>query len=243
MKLFQPLLIALQFLTILPVKLVEPLDNKQLGQSVLFYPVVGVIIATILLLLAALLNTQSSYVSAILLLSTWVVLTGGLHLDGLADSADAWLGGLGDKAKTLAIMKDPTSGPIAISILVLLLMTKLIMLAELIATQNWIAIVLACTLARTALPLLFITTPYVRQDGIAALLIQHQPNRATKQVVLAIALLSIVLGGFWLLLMSFGLFLLLRYWMQQRLGGTTGDTAGAMVELLEVFILITAVIF
>ncbi len=238
----QPFLIALQFLTTLPVKVAVPVANKQLGQSLLFYPIVGFIIAVILISLASLLTSQSSYVAAILVLISWVILTGGLHLDGLADSADAWLGGLGDKAKTLKIMKDPTSGPIAVSILVLVLLTKLIMLAELIAVQNWIAIILATTLSRTALPLLFLTTPYVRQNGIAALLIQHQPKTTTKQMVLAVTLISIFLSGVWILLLSFGLFLLLRYWMLQRLDGVTGDTAGAMVELLETGILITAVI-
>ncbi|OUR64007.1 adenosylcobinamide-GDP ribazoletransferase [Methylophaga sp. 42_25_T18] len=242
MNTLQPFLIALQFLTTLPVKVAVPVANKQLGQSLLFYPIVGFIIAVILISLASLLTSQSSYVAAILVLISWVILTGGLHLDGLADSADAWLGGLGDKAKTLKIMKDPTSGPIAVSILVLVLLTKLIMLAELIAVQNWIAIILATTLSRTALPLLFLTTPYVRQNGIAALLIQHQPKTTTKQMVLAVTLISIFLSGVWILLLSFGLFLLLRYWMLQRLDGVTGDTAGAMVELLETGILITAVI-
>ena len=242
MNKLQPLLIALQFLTTLPVKVTVPIANKQLGQSLLFYPIVGFIIAVILISLASLLTSQSSYVAAILVLVSWVILTGGLHLDGLADSADAWLGGLGDKVKTLKIMKDPTSGPIAVSILVLLLLTKFIMLAELIAVQNWIAIILATTLSRTALPLLFLTTPYVRQNGIAALLIQHQPKTTTKQMVVAVTLISIFLSGVWILLLSFGLFLLLRYWMLQRLDGVTGDTAGAMVELLETGILITAVI-
>lgn len=243
MKLLQPLLIALQFLTILPVKVAEPLDNKQLGQSLLFYPIVGLIIASILIVAATLLTGSSSLVSAILLLVIWVALTGGLHLDGLADSADAWLGGLGDKEKTLSIMKDPTSGPIAVSLLILVLLTKFIMLSELITQQNWLAILLAITLARTALPLLFLSTPYVRQNGIAALLVKHQPQLATKYVVLAVAVLSILLGGLWWLLIAFAVFLLLRYAMQQRLGGTTGDTAGAMVELLETCILIAAVIF
>lgn len=243
MKQLQPLFIAMQFLTTLPIKLATPVEDKHLGQSLLFYPIVGVIISAILVLLATALTTQSAYVTAVLVLTAWVALTGGLHLDGLADSADAWLGGLGDKAKTLSIMKDPTSGPIAVSILVLVLLIKLIMLAELIAMQNWLAIILAVTLARTAMPLLFLSTPYVRQNGIAAQLIKNQPKTATKQVILAVALISIFASGFWLLLVGFSLFLLLRYGMLQRLDGTTGDTAGAMVEILETGILITAVIF
>lgn len=238
----QPFLIALQFLTTLPIKIATPVEDKHLGQSLLFYPLAGFIIAIILISLSLALTAQPPYVTAVLVLTVWVALTGGLHLDGLADSADAWLGGLGDKAKTLSIMKDPTSGPIAVSILVLVMLLKLIMLVELISAQNWIVIIIATTLARTAMPLLFLTTPYVRQNGIAALLIKHQPKTATKQVVLAVTIISIFASGLGLLVFGFGLFLVLRYWMLQRLGGTTGDTAGAMVELLETGILITAVI-
>lgn len=51
-----------------------------------------------------------------------MLITGGLHLDGLADTADAWVGGQGDRDRTLAIMKDPRSGPIAIAVIVLLLL-------------------------------------------------------------------------------------------------------------------------
>lgn len=243
MNMFQPLFIALQFLTTLPVKLDSHISDKQLGQSLLYYPLVGFIIAVILTFLASLLQSHASYVAAILVLAAWVGITGALHLDGLADSADAWLGGLGDKEKTLTIMKDPTSGPIAVSVLIIVMLIKLVMLAELIGDQNWLAIILAVVLARTAMPLLFLTTPYVRPEGIAALLIKHQPQTASKYVVSAVAIICFLLAGFWFLLLSFSLFLILRYWMQQRLNGTTGDTAGAMVELLEAGILTIAVIF
>jgi adenosylcobinamide-GDP ribazoletransferase len=66
---------------------------------------------------------------AALLLTVWVLLSGGLHLDGLADSADAWLGGFGDRERTLTIMKDPRSGPIAVVVLVLVLLLKFCALA------------------------------------------------------------------------------------------------------------------
>lgn len=238
----QPLLIALQFLTIIPVRISATLNPKQIGQSLLFYPVVGLVISSILLLAAWLLNTQSIFVSAVLLLSLWVILSGGLHLDGLADSADAWLGGLGNKAKTLLIMKDPASGPIAVTLLILVLLIKFVMLVELLTQQNYVAIVFAVTLARSALPLLFLTTPYVRHDGIGALLVANQPRLASKWLLAGIALLSVIFSGITLLICALIVFLILRYCMQQRLNGTTGDTAGAMVEILETTILITAVL-
>lgn len=244
MKLLQPFLIALQFLTIIPVRLSSSTSasSKQIGQSILFYPLVGLLISGLLLLLAWLLNTQSATVSAVLILSLWVILTGGLHLDGLADSADAWLGGLGDKAKTLLIMKDPASGPIAVTLLILVLLIKFVMLVELLTQQNYLAIVFAVTLARSALPLLLLTTPYVRQGGIGATLVANQPRLAIKWVLVSTVLLSLIFSGFTLLISAFIVFLLLRYAMELRLNGTTGDTAGAMVEILETTILITAVI-
>lgn len=240
----QPLLIALQFLTIIPVRLSSsPSPSpKLIGQSLLFYPVVGLLISSLLLLTAWLLNTQSIAVSAVLILSLWVILTGGLHLDGLADSADAWLGGLGDKAKTLLIMKDPASGPIAVTLLILVLLIKFVMLVELLRQQNYLALVFSVTLARSALPLLFLTTPYVRQGGIGAILIANQPRVATIWLLAGIVLLSLIFSGLTLLISALSVFLILRYCMKQRLNGTTGDTAGAMVEILETTILITAVI-
>ena len=60
-----------------------------------------------------------------------IALTGGLHLDGLADSADAWVGGFGDRARTLEIMKDPRSGPAGVTAIVSLLLLKCAALASL----------------------------------------------------------------------------------------------------------------
>lgn len=242
MKSLQPFLIALQFLTIIPIRLREPVEAKDIGASLLYYPLVGAIIASILLAVNYALCSQSNTVSAALVLTLWVILTGGLHLDGLADSADAWLGGLGDKERTLLIMKDPASGPIAVAILILVLLLKFIMLTDLMAQQDWLSLLIAIVLARAALPLLLITTPYVRKGGIATLLVDNIPHRHTHIMLAIVGLLIVLLSGLTLLACAVLLLLLLRYAMEQRLGGTTGDTAGAMVELLETAVLITAVI-
>lgn len=243
MTYLQPFLIALQFLTIIPVRLSKMASDKQIGQSLLFYPLIGLLISGLLLLTVWFTSTLSPSVSAVFTLAIWITLSGGLHLDGLADSADAWLGGLGDKAKTLSIMKDPASGPVAVTLLIMVLLIKFVMLVEVITHDNALAIVFAVTLARSALPLLFLTTPYVRQNGIGAILVTNQPRKGSQWLLAGIALLSIFFSGFTLLLSAFIVFLILRYAMEARLNGTTGDTAGAMVELLETTILITAVIF
>ena len=106
-----PLLIALQFLTRLPVRLPGMPEPQQIGRSLLFYPLVGLLLGLALLALEWVLGDTSTLLEAALLLAAWVALSGGLHLDGLADTADAWVGGYGDRERTLAIMKDPRSGP------------------------------------------------------------------------------------------------------------------------------------
>ena len=237
------LLIALQFLTILPVRLQGEFTAQDIGRSLLFYPVVGLLIGIVLSLLGWNLTSQSPMVSAILVLAVWVTITGALHIDGLADSADAWLGGIGDKAKTLSIMKDPAAGPIAVVTIVLVLLIKFVMLTVLLAEQNWWALIWSVILARTALPVLFLSTDYVRPHGLGSILKQQQSGVHTRRLMLLIGVLALFSVGLFALLFGLLVFLLLRYLMERRLNGFTGDTAGAMVELLETALLIFFVLF
>ena len=130
-----PLLIALQFLTSLPIRLPAMPEPGQQGRSLLYYPVVGLLLGALLCLAAFVLDGAPPLLQAALLLTLWVALTGALHLDGLAYSADAWLGGFGDRERTLQIMKDPRSGPVAMEVLVLLLLLKFSALLALLQAQ------------------------------------------------------------------------------------------------------------
>lgn len=243
MQVVRPFLIALQFLTILPVRLKEPIQNEDIGRSLLFYPLVGLIIGFILAAFTWWTVALPHPLQAALLLLLWVVLTGALHLDGLADSADAWIGGLGDRDKTLAIMKDPYCGPTAVVTLMLLLLIKFVTLEQIFIAGEWRSLLLAPVLARTAMPLLFLTSAYVRTDGLGTKISLHQPRRISVIVILlTFAAVPLVAGsmGWWMLLTVMGLFLFLRTLMVRRIGGISGDTAGAMVELIEVGVLVTA---
>lgn len=139
---YHALVLAFQFLTRIPVykvfSIASTIPSPQVaGKALLYYPVVGAVIGGWLILLPIALNYFGILVSpqmqAALVLVSWVWITGGLHLDGLADSADAWLGGFGDKQRTLDLMKDPTCGPSAVVVLVLLLLLKWLALSEVIA--------------------------------------------------------------------------------------------------------------
>lgn len=240
-----PLWIALQFLSSLPIRLPGMPEPEQLGRSLLFYPLVGLLFGLILWALNFVLAGAPLLLHAVLLLTVWVLLSGALHLDGLADSADAWLGGFGDRERTLTIMKDPRSGPIAVVTLVLVLLLKFAALLALIEQQQTMALIIVPLLGRAALLGLFLTTPYVRAGGLGQALADHLPRRAGWWVLAVSALACVVIAGFnavAALLIAVGVFVWLRRVMMRRLGGTTGDTAGALLELLEMAVLVGLVL-
>ncbi len=235
--------IAVQFLTRLPAPAAHDVNERQVGYSLLFYPLVGLIIGALLAALHWLLLDTSATLAAALLVATWILITGGLHLDGLADSADAWVGGLRNRERTLAIMKDPCCGPMGVVALVVVLIVKFAALQTLSTTGDWIALLIAPLLARTALPALFVTTPYVRANGLGSPLAAHLPRHGAIAVVgLVVLALPLLTGvhGLWMLLSALVAFSVLRTMMIKRIGGTTGDTAGALVELLETSTLVVA---
>ena len=236
-----PLWIALQFLSSLPIRLPGMPEPEQLGRSLLFYPLVGLLFGVILWALNLALAGAPSLLHAALLLTVWVLLSGALHLDGLADSADAWLGGFGDRERTLTIMKDPRSGPIAVVTLVLVLLLKFAALLALIEQGHGLVLIIVPVLGRAALLGLFLTTPYVRAGGLGQALADHLPRRAGWWVLGVSALGCLMIAGIGAVVavvISVAVFVWLRRVMMRRLGGTTGDTAGALLELLEMVVLV-----
>jgi len=241
-----PLWIALQFLSSLPIRLPGMPAPEELGRSLLFYPLVGLLFGVILWALNIALAGAPLLLHAALLLTVWVLLSGALHLDGLADSADAWLGGFGDRERTLTIMKDPRSGPIAVVTLVLVLLLKYAALLALIEKEQGVALIIVPLIGRAALLGLFLTSTYVRAGGLGQALADHLPRKAGWQVLAVSAAACVVIAGFnavVALLLAVVVFIWLRHLMVRRLGGTTGDTAGALLELLEMSVLVGLALF
>ncbi|MGP1667005.1 MAG: adenosylcobinamide-GDP ribazoletransferase, partial [Rhodanobacter sp.] len=228
------LLAALGFLTRIPVPVKVFDDARAQSQSLAWYPLVGLVLGLILAALAWALHEVPPLLSAALLLLVWVGLTGAMHLDGLADSADAWVGGLGNRARTLEIMKDPRSGPVGVVAVVLVLLLKFAALASLPAT-DWVALLLAPVLARATLTAAFLSTPYVRSGGLGTALVAA-PRRACLAALLGVVALCLWLPGWrgvvvWLVAAL--VFMVWRHTCLQRLGGMTGDPCGALTELIE----------
>lgn len=237
--------LALQFLTRLPTPTQTEIKASQVGYSLAWYPLVGLLLGAILWGTGLLLVGQEPLLVAAILLVVWVALTGALHLDGLADSADAWVGGMADRERTLTIMKDPTSGPIGVTAVVLLLLLKFAALHSLLANGVLYPLLLLPSLARSGVALLFITTPYVRSGGLGEALAVHAPRAAVVAGALAVTALTLSLmlwGGVLVLAAALLLWLWVRRAVLHRIGGFTGDIAGALLELLECFALLVIVL-
>jgi adenosylcobinamide-GDP ribazoletransferase len=234
------LLIALQFLTRVPVRLPHAPSARELGLSLLWYPLIGLLLGALLYGLALGFDFIAPVLRPGLLLAAWVWLTGALHIDGLGDTADAWMGGRGDRERMLTIMQDPRAGPGAVVVIVLVLLLKFEAIATVPGPHRF-ELLLPPFLARVAVPALFATTPYVRKAGIATDHAAQLPHSATVIVVVVSLLMAgFVFGerGVVAVFAAATTFLIMRAALMRSLGGTTGDTAGAMIELIETVVLI-----
>ena len=225
---------ALAFLTRLPTPALDFKDSDAQARALVWYPLVGLLIGALLLASGALLQWLQAPVplAAACVLALWVWLSGGLHLDGLADCADAWAGGHGQPERTLQILKDPAAGPMGVVAIVLVLLLKFAALQALL-TQGPL-LLLAPVLGRAAAVAMFLCLPYVRADGLGAALAQAPRGACVFTVVLAAASCVVfALPGLAALVAAIGVFLHWQHDCRRRLGGFTGDAAGAVIERVE----------
>lgn len=241
---------AMHFLTRIPLATRTLFDNKDYANSLAWYPVIGLILGGLVWLSGVpLTELSSTYLAAALVLAVWVLLTGALHLDGVADCADAWVGGFGDREKTFQILKDPRSGPIAVVVLVLVLLVKWAALEVLLGSDHWSIVWLIPLLARGAMPYIFWRLDYVSASGLGSALVEgfsRQRILISLLSVVVMAALSLAAQLEILLIFVAVSLLIYRWWKRgsyQKLGGFNGDCAGALVEFLELGLLLGLAIY
>jgi adenosylcobinamide-GDP ribazoletransferase len=168
------------------------------------------------------------------------LVTGGLHLDGLADWFDAVGGGRGQPARMLEIMRDSRIGAHGASALFLVLSAKLSALSSLQSARLPLALLCAPACARAVAVWLLFAYPNARAEGLGQ---SFATQVRLRHALLASAFACAALGLFGLaaclpLLLSAAVGLALGAWANARLGGITGDVCGAAIELSELAFLI-----
>jgi adenosylcobinamide-GDP ribazoletransferase len=233
--------LALTFLTVFPWFRLGEVTPGDLARSLFWFPWVGAILGVVLW--GAGVGLSSLFpapAAAALLLALTVLLTRGLHLDGLADTVDGLGGGRTPEAR-LAIMKDSHLGAFGAVSLVLVLLLKFAFLLALFDRGMARNLVLFPLISRWGLVLLAALAPYARPGvGLGQAMTEGANLQLTAKATAVTLLLSFLAGGF-AGLVIFGLAGLLvwglSHFFRQQLGGVTGDVYGAVNEILEVLVL------
>jgi adenosylcobinamide-GDP ribazoletransferase len=232
----RPLITAFAFLTRLPVR-AGKISDRDLGRSVGFFPLVGLLLGLLTAGLAyALVEFFPPTMVAVLLVAASALLTGGLHLDGLSDLFDGLAGGQGDRQRTLAIMRDSRIGAQGAVALVLVLAAKIAATSLLVDNRQYAALVAVPVISRFAVVPSIVLFPYTREEGLGR---AFNGQAGWVQLVLAALTLAAVLVAFGLSLGQPALAgllaaIILALALRAKLGGLTGDVYGATIELVEV---------
>jgi adenosylcobinamide-GDP ribazoletransferase len=231
-------LLALQFLTRLPVPAV-PFEAEALARSVIWFPAVGLVLG-VLVAAAAWLGAQvDPWLGALLALSAWVWATGGLHLDGLADLADALGAAHRDRERFLAVLADPHLGAFGVLALAMQLIAKLVLLMLLLKQGATLgALLLIPAWARLGAMWWSQTLPPLK-PGLAERFAWRAGAWIAWAWLAVLTGLASVLAP--LLAAAPVLLVAWRRFLKVRLGGMTGDCLGAGIEVTETLALLLLV--
>lgn len=229
-------LAAVRFLTVVPIPGSWGTHEEDLAGSVPCFPFVGLLAGMIAGALAwAVALCLPPMLSALAVIVALMAVSGCLHLDGLSDTADGVLSSR-SRERMLEIMRDSHTGAMGVIAIVCVVLAKFAALASLQPNLLWRAALLMPLAGRTAILIHMALLPYVRPEGLGKVFCRRRP---WWTVVVSVALLAavgwMVLGGRGLVVAaaSVAAALLLGLYLVRKLGGTTGDTFGAVCELVE----------
>ncbi len=247
---YRELVAAVHFLSILPAPGGSRLFEKdevtaRLVVGSAYFPLVGLLLACLLCLLVLLLmNLIPQLALAALLVVGLVVLTGGLHLDGLMDTCDGFFGG-STRERKLEIMRDSRVGSFGVLGGACILLLKFALFASISVHVLSLALLVVLPSARWAIVLALRVFPSARPTGLGSAF--HQAVTTEQLVLAGIVALAIVLTAGHLIGLVVWVTvtmttLVLGLWITRSIGGLTGDSYGAIAEVVEVVALLVLVL-
>jgi adenosylcobinamide-GDP ribazoletransferase len=236
---------AVTFLTRVPIGRRVAIDQADVGRGALLFPLVGAGIGAAVGGAALLAHAAlPPLVAAALAVALGALLTGALHLDGLADIADAL--GARTRAEALEVMRDPRIGAYGTTALTLDLIVKVTAVAALLDHRGLVLkLLVAAALSRATAPPLAAALPYARAETGTGSVLRSRVGGASvvasSAVAVALALLLLGTTGAAMIASTILITAALAAWYRRWLGGTTGDALGAAIELTETVALLVAV--
>jgi len=234
-------LLALSFLTIIPAYN-KAAGEKEMADSLYFYPVVGFVIGGILVVISEIGRYLPLGLGAdALIIAAWIVLTGGLHLDGLMDTADGLFSGK-ERQRKLEIMRDSRVGAMGVISLTVVLLLKFSFVAAFPYPDRIWVLLLAPVVGRCVMVYAISFYPYAREGSGLGRCFGENAGKNKFFAALTILLLgALAAGAGKALLFALAAVLLSMVIVKHIagiLGGLTGDTYGAVSEIAEAIFLI-----
>lgn len=240
MRVARALLIAVAFATRIPVR-IGSVRQTELAEGLSALPLVGFVVGAVSFGLCALTAPYlGDALAAIAAVGFSALITGGLHLDGLADWFDALGGGRGDRQRMLDIMRDSRIGAHGASALIIVLLAKVAALAELSGSDRLLALCAAPAAARLTAVWLLYSLPAARSDGLGHGMGAGLAQKHVWMASAAFVLTTLWLGPalFWPSLVALVTAATIGWQARALLGGVTGDVCGAAIELAELAFLL-----
>lgn len=242
MKYLKSFLLSLQFLTIINIKNDAPIDEKSFGRSVIFLPLIGLLIGVLLVITSKILFAiLPVLISDAIVLIVLIIITGGLHVDGFADTIDGFAGGK-NKDDILRIMKDSRIGTFGVVGIVMLLLTKYLSIYSLQEDTKYLVLIAMPVIGRWSVLPMGLFFKYARIEGGTGKIFAES-IRLKEFIIGTIMALAIIiplfrLKGFLMLAVIFIVTLLIGRYSKRKINGITGDVFGATIEINELIILI-----
>lgn len=236
--------LALSWLTVLPVR-VERIDTAGCRQAITWAPIVGLLLGSTVGGVALGLHRLSApaLLTGLVVVALLALATRGMHVDGLADTADGF-GCYGPPERALAVMRDGSTGPFGVVTLIVVLGVQAVSIGVLAESRRWTAIVLACTAGRAAFCWCCRRGfPAARAEGMGALVAGTQSwwVPATWTVLLLVTGWFVVPERHWqaplAVAVAAAVTTALTWHARRRIGGLTGDVLGAVGELATTVVL------
>jgi len=237
---------AIRFLTIVPAFPRREATAEEIGRSIVYFPLVGLGIGAALFGLDRLfaLFLPNALGSALVIVAL-VVITGAHHLDGLIDTCDGMAAGRSPRER-LEIMRDSHAGSFGIIGAFVILLLLYLSLLILPSASRMAALILMPTLSRWAMVYAIFAHPYARETGMGQAFKQQanwQRLAVATALALAASLIFMRLWGLALVAAVLIITVIVAWFLRRKLGGLTGDTYGAINEVIEVSVLILVPLF
>ncbi|NLW21913.1 MAG: adenosylcobinamide-GDP ribazoletransferase [Tissierellia bacterium] len=238
-KMIDGFILSIQFLTRLPIRKPVYFNDKSLSRSILFFPLVGLVIGGMGGIFYYIFQHINENIGSIFALLSMIIVTGGLHLDGLSDTCDGFLS-YRERDRVLQIMKDSRIGAFGVMAIVLDILLKYILILSL---KGNIPLILALSWSNSRLVTgyLMSTKKVAKNEGIGYMFYKSKPQKYVLIGGMGYVIIVLLAGPVYLLplLSTFLVGQVMTKITYKKIGGFTGDVYGATIELGEMASLLT----